>query len=151
MRATFWIIIAIFSVLITSSSFTCITPSTRVAIDSLHYFEPRQIKIAPDDIKDTAITLKLHDGAHTFSKDPLRNYQLFKTDKDVKNDYYIMGIEPLSFDNNSLWVRIKYQAFDKAKHTNTSRIFKLNKVAIPLNTIKSFLVATKEYNNVFNK
>ena len=150
MKSVFYTLIAVFILLMISSSFTCIRSTRSVAIDSLRYFKSDQVILTTHDFKDTEITVKLHDGAYTFSKDASKNYQLFKADKDVKNVYYIMGITPISFDDDFILAAIKYQSFDKVKQSNTSKIFRLTTVPISLKLMNSFSVNLEDYNKIFS-
>jgi len=149
MKPIYFILTFMFFLSVTNSSFVCFKFSKSVTIDSIHFFNSNQIILTAYDFEDTTIELKLYDGDYTFSKDTSKGYPLFKADKYIKNIYLLMNISPRSINDTGILATIKYQAFDKKKQTNSSRVFKLNDVCFPLKKIKSFRVSYEDYDKVF--
>ena len=143
MRLVYIILIYLFSILIINSSFTCIRLIQRVSIDSIQYYKPKKIVLEPDDFKESSILLKLKDGLYTFYKDTTEKHHSFKAEKDIRNFYLIEWIDVNSIKDSSLSANIHYQAFDKIKNWNTSKIYNQKNVPIQLKSLKSFTLLYK--------
>ena len=146
MRTSYLIIICVFSILILNSSFSCVQPPLKVvSIDSIQYFSPNKIILWPDDFNFSSVQLNVNDGIHTFYKDSTDKLHSFRAEKDEKNYYIIEWITANSVNDSFLSTNIHYQAFDKKSQLNSSKIYNLKHVSIPLKNMNSFRILFNDY------
>ncbi|PVD52153.1 hypothetical protein DC498_10505 [Terrimonas sp.] len=145
MKPGCFILLFLFFALITNSSFVCITPRQLVTIDSIKYFKPDQIILTAESFKDTVIQLNLNNKHYSFSKDSSTNFRAFKATRDDRNIYILTNIVATYINDTTVLTTIKYQAFDKIKLTNSSKIFELKNVPFSLKSLDNFLVRKKDY------
>ncbi|HEU0064205.1 MAG TPA: hypothetical protein VFQ58_04205 [Flavisolibacter sp.] len=149
MKPVYFFLANIFFLIIINSSFVCKRFSKSVSVDSLHFFTPGQIYLAADDFRNDTFQLNLHNGVYIFSKDADFDKHLFKSDKDANNFYLIVYMITNKINSTSLITKMGYQSFDRKKRTNSSKVYELKNVPIPLSNLKSFTVTAYDYKKVF--